>query len=150
MKKEEIYEILKNADLSDFEELSNEDNLFQYKKDKLLTISYIQNKDVYNYIDKKNLSKYDEFVKSICEIDNTKKYYPDIPIYTWIIKYNNITKFKTKSLHIGAGQTIDFEIPYNLEVYDFELNLIYLLNEYFGGTARIEALRIINNSIIKK
>ena len=147
MKQEEIYEILKRADLSDFQESNDTWNIFIYKDDLLLNISRVENEEVYNYHNNDNLTAYDRFVKEVCELDRTKKYFDDIGIYTWIIKYHNIVIYKMNTLHIYSGETINFEIPYNLDIYDFEFSFIKMINSYWNSIKRQSANEIIKNRL---
>lgn len=159
--KKEIYYILKDCDIAlDFkrsEKYGKE--VYVYNENKNIFIMKLnKNKKVYSYdyffnkdeSEKENLSEYECFVREICKVDNFLNCCDDIIEEEWGVMYGSMPILRLTFLNILNLSSIDFTIPTNLDIFDFEFIILKIINEKSRASKRYEAKYIIDNKVIKK
>jgi len=161
MKLEKIYEILK-SDIFSFEEVDgNKEKTFVYADDVCLTISISNiNRENREYSfkhffislnkDKIVDDEYEKFVQEICKIDNFRTCAEKIFVVEITVKYNNIRLYTLNCFNIYNPSSIDFIIPVELDIYDYESNIIKLFNKHSKAIKINSAMSIIEENITIK
>ncbi|MDY0194204.1 MAG: hypothetical protein RBR93_11885 [Aliarcobacter butzleri] len=161
--KKEIYHILKDCDVAlDFERSEKHGKeVYVYSENKSISIMKLnKNKKVYSYdyffnkdkSIKDNLPEYECFVGEICEIDNSLNCCNDITEEEWVVLYGNTPILRLIFLNIlnPSSSSIDFTIPTNLDIFDFEFTILAIINEKSRASKSYEAKRMIDNKVRKK
>lgn len=158
IKKDIYYNILKNFKAKfDFEKIEKYSRKkFTYKYNKNISISHTnksQTKYSYNYffdenqVLKENLSDLEKFIVKVCEIDLSLSCTNDITEQEWVIEYCNLPIYRCYFLNILNLSSIDFMIPMNLNIFDFEHTFIEILNENSNAIWKYQAINIIKDEI---
>lgn len=153
MNLEEIYEVLKNDALIEIFDKEDEKTNYKYKEDSNLVIK-IKNdyeKEIFTLqsLMENELNKYEQFIKEISEIGS-------IPTYDNTYKERCVVYYKNKELcsidfyNVCKLDTVDFSIPIGLDIYDFEFNILNMINRYRNCRALFSAENIINEYISPK
>jgi hypothetical protein len=117
------------------------------KNKKVYSYDYFFNKDE---SEKENLSEYEYFVREICKIDNSLSCCDDITKEEWGVLYGNIPILRLTFLNILNLSSIDFTIPTNLDVLDFEFTVLSIINEKSRASKSYKAKWTIENKVRKK
>ena len=157
--KKDIYCLLKDSKAkSNFEKVEKiSRKKLTYKYDKNISISLLhKNKTKYSYdyfftkdkVLKENLSDFEKFIVKVCEIDSSLSCTDDITQQEWCIEYNNLPIYRCNLLNIINLSSIDFVIPErSLDIFDFEHNLLEIINENSYALFRYHAINIIQNEL---
>ncbi|MBL1243113.1 MAG: hypothetical protein COA39_001730 [Sulfurimonas sp.] len=159
--KKEIYSILRDCDIAlDFERSEKyEKEVYIYNENKNISIMKLdKNKKIYSYdyffnkdkSEKENLSKHEYFISEICKIDNFLNCCNNITEEKWGVLYGGIPILRLTFLNILNLSSIDFTIPTNLDMFDFEFTILAIINEKSRASKSYEAKRIIENKVRKK
>lgn len=123
---------------------------------KNISISHInknQTKYSYNYffdehkVLKENLSDLEKFIVEVCKIDLSLSCTNDITEQEWVIEYGNLPIYRCYFFNILNLSSVDFMIPMNLNIFDFEHTFIEILNENSNAIWKHQAMNIIKDEI---
>ena len=151
MRLEEIYEIIKESDSSDFYIPNNMDQtVFVYKNDVRLSMSRVHREKTYGYeyffdaddTKKKLSAPYDALIKALCELKNFPETYNNIHTEIWAVKYNGETVYQIDCINISNLSSLYVSLPSTLKTYDYIMNFCRICNDRVNAntTGRAEDL----------